>query len=79
MENELETIQILLEKYGRVNRLVGHYRADVVRSDLGTQRHKDAKICLDREMLKLSDIENTLEDMGLLHCRDRHSNRRNAS
>jgi hypothetical protein len=65
----------LLERYGRVNRLVGDYRACVVVSDLGTTQHKDAKISLDRAMRKLATIENTLEDMGLLHYGDRHTDR----
>jgi hypothetical protein len=68
-------IPTLIEKYGRVNRLVGDYRACVVRSDLGTEKHKDAKRCLGMAMFKLAGIENTLEDMGLLHFSDRHTDR----
>ena len=68
-------IPTLLEKYGRVNRLVGDYRACLVRSELGTNMHKDCRISLDRAMAKLSRIENTLEDMGLLHYGDRHTDR----
>jgi hypothetical protein len=68
-------IPALLERYGRVNRLVGDYRACVVRSDLGTEKHRDAHRCLDMAMYKLAGIENTLEDMGLLNVDDRHTDR----
>jgi hypothetical protein len=68
-------IPALLEKYGRVNRLVGDYRACLVRSELGSDMHKDCRISLDRAMSKLARVENTLEDMGLLHYGDRHTDR----
>ena len=71
----MENIQTLLEKYGRVNRLVGDYRACLVRADLGTTAYKDNRISLDRAMSKLARVENTLEDMGLLHYGDRHTDR----
>ena len=68
-------IPALLEKYGRLNRLVGDYRACVVRADLGTEKHRDALNCLERTMTKLARIENTLEDMGLMAEDDRHTDR----
>jgi hypothetical protein len=68
-------IPALLEKYGRVNRLVGDYRACLVRSELGSDIAKDCRISLDRATAKLARIENTLEDMGLLHYGDRHTDR----
>ncbi len=68
-------IPTLLEKYGRLNRTVGDYRVCLITSDLGTNRHKDARIALDRAMAKLSKVENTLEDMGLLNASDRHTER----
>ena len=71
-------IPALLEKYGRVNRLVGDYRACLVRADLGTTAYKDNRISLDRAMAKLARVENTLEDMGLLDVGDRYTNRGDA-
>ena len=68
-------IPALLEKYGRVNRLVGDYRACLVRADLGTTAYKDNRISLDRVMAELARVEDTLEDMGLLHYGDRHTDR----
>ena len=71
-------IPTLIEKYGRVNRLVGDYRACVVRTNLGTANHQDAKRCQDMAMFKLAGVENTLEDMGLLNADDRQTNREDA-
>jgi hypothetical protein len=68
-------IPTLIEKYGRLNRTVGDYRACLIASDLGTSRHKDARIALDRAIEKLSRVEDQLEDMGLLHFSDRHTDR----
>ena len=71
-------IPTLLEEYGRVNRLVGDYRACLVRADLGTTAYKDNRISLDRVMAELARVEDTLEDMGLLHYGDRHTDRGDA-
>jgi hypothetical protein len=68
-------IPTLLEKYGRTNRLVGDYRACLVRADLGTDAYKDCRISLDRAMVRLEKLESALEDMGLLNADDRHTER----
>jgi hypothetical protein len=71
----MESIPTLIERYGRTQRLVGDYRACLIRSDLGTDMHKDCRIALDRVMAKLARVENTLEDLGLLNTDDRHTTR----
>ena len=71
----MESIPTLIERYGRTQRLVGDYRACLIRSDLGSNMHKDCRIALDRVMAKLARVENTLEDLGMLHFGDRHTDR----
>ena len=71
----MENIQTLLERYGRVNRLIGDYRACTIHSDPSSTRFTDAQWSLDRCIVKLARIENTLEDMGLLDAGDRHTDR----
>jgi hypothetical protein len=71
----MENIQTLLERYGRYNRLIGDYRSWTIQADITSDKFKDARRSLDRCMVKLAEIENTLVDMGLLNEDDRHSNR----
>ena len=74
----MENIQTLLERYGRINRFIGDYRRTSCDSACESTRFKDAQWALDRYMVKLAKVENTLEDMGMLDVGDRYTNRGDA-
>ena len=71
----MEDIQSIIDTYGRINRLVGDYRACVAAADMGSEAYTDSRRLLKQATRKLAKMETKLENLGLMNFEDRYTDR----